>query len=74
MGLTIYTLYICLLLSITGPGLALRGPEGSVDRAVFSLARGCRQVIQTFAFALNLFIGSIFLKVRLALALTLTLI
>jgi len=62
MGLTIYTLYICLLLSITGPGLALRGPEGSVDRAVFSLARGCRRVIQAFAFSLYLFIVSMFFQ------------
>ncbi|KAG8466703.1 hypothetical protein KFE25_008082 [Diacronema lutheri] len=66
MGLTIYTLYVCLLLSITGPGLALRGPEGSVDRAVFLLARGCRRVIQAFAFSLYLFMVSIFFKAFLS--------
>lgn len=66
MGLCIYTLYICLLLSITGPGLALRGPEGSVDKAVILLARGCRKVIQAFALALNLFITSVILQVRAA--------
>lgn len=64
MGLTIYTLYICLLLSITGSGLALRGPEGSVHRAVLTLARGCRRVIQAYALALYLFMLSIFTKVR----------
>lgn len=59
MGSTLYTLYICLITSILGPGLALRGPEGSVDRAVVGLARVNRKVIQSFGFALNLFQFSI---------------
>mmetsp|Transcript_3987 Transcript_3987/g.10324 ORF Transcript_3987/g.10324 Transcript_3987/m.10324 type:complete len:332 (+) Transcript_3987:2-997(+) len=59
MGSTLYTLYICLISTILGPGLALRGPEGSVDRAVLGLARVNRKVIQSFAFALNLFQFSI---------------
>lgn len=62
MGLTIFTLYICLLLSIGGPGLALRGPEGSVDKAIFGLAKGARMVIQAFTFALNLFIISVLIQ------------
>ena len=59
MGSTLYTLYICLITSILGPGLALRGPEGSVDRAVIGLARVNRKVIQSFGFALDLFQFSI---------------
>lgn len=59
MGSTLYTLYICLVTSILGPGLALRGPEGSVDRAVVGLARVNRKVIQSFGFALDLFQFSI---------------
>jgi len=62
MGSTLYTLYICLITSILGPGLALRGPEGSVDRAVLGLARVNRKVIQSFAFALNLFQFSILIN------------
>jgi hypothetical protein len=59
MGSTLYTLYVCLITSILGPGLALRGPEGSVDRAVLGLARVNRKVIGSFAFALDLFQFSI---------------
>jgi len=66
MGSTLYVLYICLVTSILGPGLALRGPEGSVDRAVFSLARVNRRVIASFAFALNLFQSSVLVKAFLA--------
>lgn len=64
MGSTLYTLYICLITSILGPGLALRGPEGSMDKAVIALARVNREVIGTFRTALSLFQFSIAVNVR----------
>ena len=38
MSLQLWTLYTCVLTNILGLSLALRGPEGSVDRAVRHLA------------------------------------
>lgn len=62
MGLTLFTLYICLITPILSTGLALRGPEGAVDRAVISLASVNASVIKSFAYALNLFQLSVLMK------------
>lgn len=62
MGSTLYTLYICLITPILGTGLALRGDEGAVDRAVVSLARVNTKVIRSFAYALRLFQFSVLMK------------
>jgi hypothetical protein len=62
MGSTLYTLYICLITPILGTGLALRGNEGSVDRAVVSLARVSTKVIRSFAYALRLLQFSVLMK------------
>ena len=40
MALQLWTLTRCVLTNILGLGLALRGPEGSMDRAVRHMARG----------------------------------
>jgi hypothetical protein len=62
MGSTLYTLYICLITPILGLGLALRGSEGAVDRAVISLAGVNTSVIKSFGYALNLFQFSVLMK------------
>ncbi|KAG8470643.1 hypothetical protein KFE25_009064 [Diacronema lutheri] len=62
MGSTLYTLYICLITPILGHGLALRGNEGSVDRAVISLAGVNASVIREFGVALQLFQFSVLMK------------
>lgn len=62
MGSTLYTLYICLITPIMGLGLALRGNEGSVDRAVLSLAGVNASVIREFGVALRLFQFSVLMK------------
>ncbi|KAG8466095.1 hypothetical protein KFE25_005665 [Diacronema lutheri] len=55
MGSTLYTLYVSLISTILGPNLALRGPEGSVDRAVVGLADVNREVIVTFRHSIIMF-------------------
>mmetsp|Transcript_22671 Transcript_22671/g.52569 ORF Transcript_22671/g.52569 Transcript_22671/m.52569 type:complete len:261 (-) Transcript_22671:58-840(-) len=55
MGSTLYTLYTALISTIIGPELALRGPEGSVDRAIVGLADVNREVIVTFRHSLIMF-------------------
>lgn len=62
MGSTLYTLYICLVTPILGLGLALRGNEGSVDRAVLNLAGVNAAVIREFGTALRLFQFSVLIK------------
>ncbi|KAJ1632780.1 hypothetical protein T492DRAFT_838158 [Pavlovales sp. CCMP2436] len=62
MGSTLYTLYICLITPILGLGLALKGSEGSVDRAVISLAGVNTSVITSFAYSLTLFQFSVLMK------------
>mmetsp|Transcript_15396 Transcript_15396/g.46914 ORF Transcript_15396/g.46914 Transcript_15396/m.46914 type:complete len:561 (-) Transcript_15396:295-1977(-) len=59
LGSTLFTVYVSLVSGILGPGLALRGPEGSMDRAVIGMARVNRDVVGTFRNTLTLFQVSI---------------
>ena len=48
MSIQLWTLYTCVLTNILGLSLALRGPEGSVDRAVRHMAEQNQLVMNRF--------------------------
>jgi hypothetical protein len=50
MALQLWTLTRCVLTNILGLGLALRGPEGSMDRAVRHMARENSLALNQFAY------------------------
>ena len=59
MTLTLWTLYTCVITNILGVHLALRGPEGSVDRAVRHMAQQNQFALRKFLWGLVLFILSV---------------
>ena len=59
MVLQLWTVYTCVVTNILGLHLALRGPEGSVDRAVRHMAQQNQFALKKFIFGLVLFIGSV---------------
>ena len=59
MTLTLWTLYTCVITNILGVHLALRGPEGSVDRAVRHMAQQNQFALRKFVWGLVLFILSV---------------
>jgi hypothetical protein len=59
MTLTLWTLYTCVITNILGVHLALRGPEGSVDRAVRHMAQQNQFALRKFIWGLVLFILSV---------------
>ena len=59
MTLTLWTLYTCVITNILGVHLALRGPEGSVDKAVRHMAQQNQFALRKFMWGLVLFILSV---------------
>ncbi|KAL1519959.1 hypothetical protein AB1Y20_023445 [Prymnesium parvum] len=61
LGMTVqlWTVYTCVFTNILGLHLALRGPEGSVDRAVRHMAQQNRMVLKKFTAGLVLFLLSV---------------
>ncbi len=59
MTLQLWTVYTCVVTNILGLHLALRGPEGSVDRAVRHMATQNQFALRKFVWGLLLFIVSI---------------
>jgi hypothetical protein len=57
--LHLWTVYTTVVTNILGIGLALRGPEGSVDRAVRHMAQQCSFALRKFILGLILFILSL---------------
>jgi len=60
MCLQLWTVYACTVTNILGLGLALRGPEGSMDRAVRNMARQNHAALAKFSLGLIFFTLSIF--------------
>ena len=61
MSIQLWTLYTCVLTNILGLSLALRGPEGSVDRAVRHMAEQNQLVMNRFGYGVIIFFVSIML-------------
>jgi hypothetical protein len=61
MTIQLWTLYTCVLTNILGLSLALRGPEGSVDRAVRHMAEQNQLVMNRFGMGVIIFFVSIML-------------
>ena len=61
MTIQLWTLYTCVLTNILGLSLALRGPEGSVDRAVRHMAEQNQLVMNRFGTGVIIFFVSIML-------------
>tara|TARA_B110001452_G_scaffold243039_1_gene226176 strand:- start:153 stop:2615 length:2463 start_codon:yes stop_codon:yes gene_type:complete len=61
MSIQLWTLYTCVLTNILGLSLALRGPEGSVDRAVRHMAEQNQLVMNRFGYGVLIFFISIML-------------
>ena len=61
MTIQLWTLYSCVLTNILGLSLALRGPEGSVDRAVRHMAEQNQLVMNRFGTGVITFFVSIML-------------
>ena len=59
MTLTLWTLYTCVITNILGVHLALRGPEGSVDKAVRHMAQQNQFALRKFMWGLVLFLLSV---------------
>ena len=55
LTLLLWTLYTCVITSILGVNLALRGPDGSVDKAVRYMAQQHQFVLYKFMWGLGLF-------------------
>ena len=62
LGMTVqlWTVYSCVVTNVLGLGLALRGPEGSVDQAVRHLAKQNHHALTNFSSGLLLFMASFF--------------
>lgn len=56
---------VCTALNVRGPGLALRGPEGSLKRAVDVMARYQKRVYLLFAMGTLFFMFMTVFKVHL---------
>ncbi len=61
MSIQLWTLYTCVLTNILGLSLALRGPEGSVDRAVRHMAEQNQLVMNRFGYGVIIFFVTIML-------------
>ena len=59
MTVQLWTVYTCVFTNILGLHLALRGPEGSVDRAVRHMAQQNRGALKKFTAGLVLFLASV---------------
>lgn len=59
MCVQLWTVCTCVFTNILGLHLALRGPEGSVDRAVRHMAQQNRMVLKKFTIGLLLFLLSV---------------
>ena len=58
MDLNIFALGAATWCSMLGPGLALRGPDGAMDKAVEGLALEYRNIFLAFAFGITFFLLS----------------